>query len=68
MMGMWFMSTAFGNLIAGLMAGEMDDSLIEANPQLMPDLFWFIVKTTVISGVVLILLSNQIKKLMGNIR
>ena len=67
MMGMWFMSTAFGNLIAGLMAGEMDDSLIEANPQLMPDLFWFIVKTTVISGLVLIILNKPIKKLMGNI-
>jgi POT family proton-dependent oligopeptide transporter len=67
MMGIWFMSTAFGNLIAGLMAGEMDDAAIVANPQLMPDLFWFIVKTTLISGVILLLLSKPIRKLMGNI-
>jgi len=67
MMGIWFMSTAFGNLIAGLMAGEMDDTAIVANPQLMPDLFWFIVKSTVISGTILLLFSKPIRKLMGNI-
>jgi len=67
MMGIWFMSTAFGNLIAGLMAGEMDDAAIVANPQLMPDLFWFIVQTTLISGVILLLLGKPIRKLMGNI-
>jgi len=67
MMGIWFMSTAFGNLIAGLMAGEMDDSAILANPQLMPDLFWFIVKTAVISGVALLVLNKPIRRLMGNV-
>jgi POT family proton-dependent oligopeptide transporter len=67
MMGIWFMSTAFGNLIAGLIAGEMEESSILANPQLMPDLFWFIVKTTCISGIILMLLNKPIRKLMGNI-
>ncbi|MDZ4716668.1 MAG: peptide MFS transporter [Cytophagales bacterium] len=68
MMGIWFMSTALGNLFAGRIAGNFSEEAINADPGLMPDLFWLIVKTTVISGLVLLIFSKPIRKLMGNIR
>lgn len=67
MMGVWFMSVAFGNLIAGLIAGEFDQDAIAANPDLLPGLFWTIVYTTLGSGLILLILYKPIKKLMGNI-
>lgn len=67
MMGVWFMSIAFGNLIAGRIAGQFDDQAIQADPTLLPDLFWIIVMTTVGGGVILLLFSKPIRKLMGNI-
>ncbi len=68
MMGIWFMSTALGNLLAGRIAGNFNEDAINADPGLMPQLFWLIVKTTVISGLVLLIFSKPIRKLMGNIR
>jgi len=67
MMGIWFMSIAFGNLIAGRIAGQFNDEAIQADPTLLPDLFWLIVITTVGGGLVLLLFNKPIKKLMGNI-
>lgn len=67
MMGIWFMSIAFGNLIAGRIAGQFDDQSIQADPSLLPDLFWLIVMTTVGGGLLLLLFSKPIRKLMGNI-
>ena len=67
MMGIWFMSIAFGNLIAGRIAGQFDDQAIQADPSLLPDLFWLIVMTTVGGGLLLLLFSKPIRKLMGNI-
>lgn len=67
MMGVWFMSVALGNLIAGLVAGEFDDSVIALNPNALPDLFWAITQFTIISGVVMLLLSPLMRKLMGNV-
>src|SRR6056297_78450 len=67
MMGIWFMSIAFGNLIAGRIAGQFDQEAIQADPSLLPDLFWLIVMTTVGGGLVLLLFNKPIKKLMGNI-
>ena len=68
MMGVWFMSLAFGNLIAGLFAGEFDENMISANPQLLVDLFWTVVKITAGAGLILLILNKPIRKLMGNIR
>ncbi|MBT1706261.1 peptide MFS transporter [Chryseosolibacter indicus] len=68
MMGVFFMALALGNLAAGLFAGEFDDSAIQANPNLLLDLFSVVVKITLISGVVVLLLSKPIRKLMGDIR
>lgn len=67
MMGVWFMSLSFGNLIAGLVAGEFDEDAISTDPGLLPDLFWNIVFTTVGSGVLLVILYKPIKKLMGRV-
>lgn len=68
MMGVWFMSIALGNLIAGLVAGEFDSTKIIANPNLLPDLFWLITKFTLIAGVVMLGVSPLLKRLMGNVR
>ena len=67
MMGIWFMSLAFGNLIAGLFAGEFDTGAITANPNLMVDLFWVVVKAMMIAGLIVILLNKPLKKLMGSV-
>jgi len=68
MMGVWFMSVALGNLIAGLVAGEFDSSEIAANPSLLPDLFWLVTQFSVIAGVVMLIFSPFMRKLMGNVR
>lgn len=68
MMGVWFMSIAFGNLMAGLFAGEFDEEAIATTPSLLPDLFWKVVVVMLISGGILMLLNKPIRKLMGNIR
>ncbi len=67
MMGVWFMSIAYGNLLAGQLAGRFDGEAIEADPTLLPDLFWMIVLTTVGGGLFLMLISRPIRRLMGEI-
>jgi len=67
MMGVWFMSVAFGNLIAGRVAGQFDQDAIAVDPTLLPELFWIIVMTTVGGGLLLLFFSKPIRKLMGNI-
>ncbi len=67
MMGIWFMSLAFGNLIAGVFAGEFDAKAISDNPQLLVDLFWFVAKFMFIAGFIVLLISKPIRKLMGDI-
>jgi POT family proton-dependent oligopeptide transporter len=68
MMGIWFMATALGNLIAGLVAGRFSDEAITANPSLLPDQFMLIFYFTAGAGLVMIVLSPFIKKLMGNVK
>lgn len=66
MMGMWFISVALGNLIAGRIAGEVSGGSEEAL-QAMPSQYMMIVATVVGAGILLLLLSRAIKKLMGNV-
>ena len=67
MMGVFFMALALGNLVAGLYAGEFDDNAITANPSLLLDLFGLIVKIMFVFGLVILIFSKSIRKLMGNI-
>lgn len=68
MMGIWFMAAALGNLIAGLLAGRFSDAAITANPSLLPDQFQLIFFSTAGMGLLVILISPFIKKLMGNVK
>jgi POT family proton-dependent oligopeptide transporter len=60
MMGIWFVSTALGNLIAGLVAGQLEG--------LNPSGLFFTVAIIVGGGGVLALLSTPwVKQLMGDV-
>jgi len=61
MMGIWFVGAALGNLIAGLVAGQLE--------ALMPaTLFRTVAMITGGVGILAILVSPGVKKLMGDIR
>ena len=60
MMGIWFLATSLGNLIAGLMAGRFNKEAINE----MPDLYLQIVLTAIGAAVLLILFTRRIKKLL----
>ena len=64
MMGMWFLATSLGNLVAGLIAGEFDANNIPA----MPGQYMHIVYITMGTGAALLLISRPVKKLMGDIK
>ena len=63
MMGMWFLASALGNLIAGQIAGEFDADNIAA----FPDQFMQIVLISGGAGLVMLLFSKPIKKLMRGV-
>ena len=58
MMGTWFMGTALGNLIAGLAAGGFQGMGVA-------ELFSSVAKVTGVAGVVLLLFSRALRRLMG---
>ena len=60
MMGVWFLATSVGNFIAGRLAG-----FYEAMP--LPDLFTTITLFGAGAGVLMLLLSRPIKRLMGEV-
>ena len=64
MMGMWFLATALGNLIAGQIAGEFDPNNLAA----MPDQYLDIAKVIGASGLVMLLLTIPIKKHMAGVK
>ncbi|WP_435354477.1 peptide MFS transporter [Emticicia sp. SJ17W-69] len=63
LMGLWFVGAALGNLIAGLFAGNFDESNVAA----MPELFHQVFLIGMVSGLILIVLYKPIKKWMGGI-
>jgi proton-dependent oligopeptide transporter, POT family len=64
MMGMWFLATSLGNLVAGLIAGEFDANNVAA----MSGQYMHIVYFSVGLGAVLLLISKPVKKLMGGVQ
>ncbi|HSL84000.1 MAG TPA: peptide MFS transporter, partial [Thermoanaerobaculia bacterium] len=60
MMGVWFIGAALGNLIAGLVAGQLEDLSSQ-------ELFWQVTLWIGGAGLVALLLSPLIKKLMGKV-
>jgi POT family proton-dependent oligopeptide transporter len=63
MMGMWFLASALGNLIAGQIAGEFDADSVAA----FPDLYMQIVMTVGGVGLVFLVLAKPIRKLMRGV-
>lgn len=63
MMGIWFLATSFGNLLAGLIAGKFDAENVAA----MPGQYLNIVFFAVGSGLVLLAISKPVKKWMGGV-
>jgi len=66
MMGMWFLSIAMGNLVAGRIAGSTSGGTKEALAN-MPQQYLLIVYTVAGAGLVLMLVSKPIRGLMGKI-
>jgi len=63
MMGIWFVGAALGNLIAGQVAGNFASDNIAA----FPGQYWQIVMSAVGAGVIFLVLSKPLQKLMGGI-
>jgi POT family proton-dependent oligopeptide transporter len=58
LMGTWFMGTALGNLIAGLAGGGFEGMTTG-------EMFAAVAKVTGVAGLILLLFSRQLKRLMG---
>jgi POT family proton-dependent oligopeptide transporter len=63
-MGIWFLATSLGNLVAGLIAGEFDADNVGA----MPGQYFQIVLFSVVAGAVLLLIARPVQKLAGGVR
>jgi len=63
-MGLWFLATAIGNNLAGQFAGEIDPNNLPTMPGQFLYLFWW----GVIAGVVLLILTPFIKKMMPGVK
>ena len=64
MMGIWFLATSFGNLIAGLLAGEFKEDNVAG----WPELYLQITILPVIAGVLLIVCARPIKRWMEGVK
>ncbi|MFT4737648.1 MAG: POT family proton-dependent oligopeptide transporter [Cyclobacteriaceae bacterium] len=64
MMGIWFVATALGNLIAGLFAGGFDPN----DASQVPDLFMSVVYLGVGAGIIFLVLSGLMRRWMGDIK
>jgi POT family proton-dependent oligopeptide transporter len=63
MMGIWFVGAALGNLIAGQIAGDFDPNNIDA----FPGQYWAIVLNTGGVGLIFLIFTKPVRKLMGGI-
>jgi POT family proton-dependent oligopeptide transporter len=60
MMGVWFIGSALGNLIAGLVAGQIENLPSQ-------QVFWLVAMSVGGAGVVALLLAPAVRKLMGHV-
>jgi POT family proton-dependent oligopeptide transporter len=63
-MGVWFLSLALGNNLAGQLSSEYDSSHLETLPGLFLKIFWW----GVIAGVVMLICTPRLKKLMAGVQ
>lgn len=63
-MGLWFLATALGNNLAGQFAGEIDPNNLPGMPGQFLYLFWW----GFVAGVVLLVLTPFIRKLMPGVK
>jgi proton-dependent oligopeptide transporter, POT family len=63
MMGIWFLGTSLGNLMAGLVAGRFDPNSLEQ----MPNLYLQITSIAIGTGILMLIFYKPIKKMMGDI-
>jgi len=64
MMGIWFLATSVGNLIAGLVGGDVDPEKLDQTPAL----FMGTAIALFISAAILAVLIVPIRRMMGNVR
>jgi proton-dependent oligopeptide transporter, POT family len=64
MMGVWFLATSFGNLLAGLLAGEFKADALEG----WPGLYLRITILPLIAGVLLIVCAKPIKRWLVGVK
>jgi POT family proton-dependent oligopeptide transporter len=63
MMGIWFLASAVGNLIGGLVGGHVDPEKLEQ----MPLLFTYTTAALIIAAIILGLLAIPIRRMMRNV-
>jgi proton-dependent oligopeptide transporter, POT family len=63
-MGLWFVSMALGDNLAGQLSGEYDSSNLLSLPGLFLKIFWW----GAIGGTAMLLLTPLLKRLMGGVR
>ncbi len=64
MMGIWFLATSLGNLLAGLLAGEFKTDAV----QTWPDMYLHIVILPAAAGLLLIVFARPLKRLMIGVK
>jgi POT family proton-dependent oligopeptide transporter len=64
MMGIWFLGSALGNIIAGLLAGRFNPESIAD----MPGLYLQIICIAVGSGLLLLIFTKPIKRMIGDVQ
>jgi proton-dependent oligopeptide transporter, POT family len=63
-MGLWFLSLALGSNLAGQLSGRYDSSHLESLPGLFHQVFWYGVS----GGIVMLLLTPVIRRLMAGVK
>lgn len=72
MMGMWFMASALGNLIAGLLAAQIgaEESAVAGaiSPADAVQIFLMVAAVSIGAGLLLLLFSGPVKRMMGGVK